>query len=413
MSKQLLLGIDVADQFRIGYENGYLYDESHLRQLVRRCADIGLDTIYWRVSATGQVTYHSKVRTVFGAKSKIHSGFRPNSVEHLILKQCDPLAVAVDEARKCGLKIFAYVTLFDEYYEGMESDFEIAHPQYTWKHLRHDHHIRGLLSYAYPEVREHRLAEIDELLAYGVDGIYLDTARSHCGMQPVLAVPLQSNNPFLLYGYNDIEVNAFREATGHDPLLADRGQDEYIPIHFEAYHRFRGQYLTQFLREARERTRRTAAELSVGFYPDSSCFLSPAGQRGRVVMGRFHHDWETWVDEDLIDAIVLVAEHRRYGAKDWREHSEAQFAAARAKGKKVYIWAATEYVIDQMEDPPGPLPLNITEDRELFLQGMERGIHQCLDTTADGVYLFEAMAAEDCHYWSDLKRILSSASVQA
>jgi len=413
LDKQLLLGIDVADQFRIGFENGYLYDESRMRQLVRRCADMGFDTLYWRVSATGQVTYRSKVRTVIGAKGKIHSGFRPNSVENLILKQCDPPVVAVDEAHKCGMKIFAYVTLFDEYYEGMESDFEIANPQFTWKHLSKDHHIRGLLSYAYPEVREHRLAELEELLAYGFDGVYLDTARSHCGVQPVLAVPLQSGSPFLLYGYNDIEVEAFREETGKDAMWVDRSQDEYLPVHFEEYHRFRGRYLTQFLREARALTRRSEAELSVGFYPDSGGFLSPEGQHGRFVMGRFHHDWQAWVEEDLVDAIVLVAEHRRFGAKDWKENSEAKFQQARDKGKKVYLWAATEYMIDQMEDAPGPLPLNITEDRELFLRGLERGIHQCMSTTADGVYLYEAMAPDDYDYWADIKRILNTSPIHA
>ena len=408
MGKQLIIGIDVANNLYCGYEMGYYYGEDRLRGLIRNAAAAGIDTIYWRVSATGQVSYPSKVRTVIGDRPARVSGFQRTSVENLIVRQCDPPAVAVDEAARCGLKVFAYVTLFDEYYPGMESAFEVRNPRFTWKHLSQDHHIRGLLSYAYPEVRRHRLAELKELIAYGVDGIYLDTARSHSGVQPVRGLPLTARSPYLCYGYNEPEVEAFRDETGLDPLAVDRTGNEYLPMHLEEYHRFRGRYLTQFIREARELTRESGIELSVGFYTDAACYLSPAGQRGRVVMGRFGHDWQTWVAEDLVDSIVLIAEHRRYGARDWREHSEAQFADARARGKKVYIWAATEAVIDQMEDPPGQLPLNITADRELFLEGLRRALQKCFDTSADGVYLYEAYHQERFDYWKDLIEILNA-----
>ena len=407
-NKEVLIGIDVANNMYLGYELGYYYGEERLRQLVRHCAEAGIGTIYWRVSATGQVTYPSKVRTVIGTKSKRVSGFQAGSVENLIVRQCDPPAVAVDEAKKCGLKLFAYVTLFDEYYPGMESQFEQDHPEYTWKHFSKDHHIRGLLSYAYPEVREHRLAELRELIAYGIDGVYLDTARSHTGIQPILALPLREGNLYRNYGYNQPAVEAFRAKTGLDPLAVDRRQDSYVPVHEEEFHRFRGRYLTEFLRAARGLTNAAQIELSVGFYTDAPCYLSPAGQRGRAVMGPFHHDYQTWVDEDVIDSIVLIAEHRRCGAQDWLEHSEVQFAQARAQGKKVYLWVATEAVIDQMQDAPGELPLNVTEDRELFLAGLERMLQQCWETSADGVYLYEAYAPERYDYWRELGGMLRS-----
>ena len=406
--KEVIMGIDVANNIYRGYEMGYYYGEERLRQLVRNCAEAGIGTIYWRVSATGQVTYQSKVRTIIGTKPNRVSGFQAGSVENLIVRQCDPPAVAVDEAKKCGLKLFAYVTLFDEYYPGMESQFEVDHPEYTWKHFSKDHHIRGLLSYAYPEVREHRLAELRELIEYGVDGIYLDTARSHTGIQPILALPLREGSLYWNYGYNQPEVEAFRQETGLDPLEVDRSQDFYAPVHEEKYHRFRGRYLTQFLREARALTNKAKIELAVGFYTDASCYLSPAGQRGRAIMGRFHHEYEKWVDEDIVDSIVLIAEHRRCGARDWRENSEAQFKDARAKGKNVYIWTATEAVIDQMEDPPGELPLNITVDRELFLKGLDRTLAQCFATSADGIYLYEADALDRFDYWQDLAGMLRS-----
>lgn len=70
---------------------------------------------------------------------------------------------------------------------GLESEFSRQHPEYGWRHRTYDHHIKGLLSYAYPAVREHRLAELRELMAYGADGIYLDVARTHTGARPAQA----------------------------------------------------------------------------------------------------------------------------------------------------------------------------------------------------------------------------------
>ena len=82
------------------------------------------------------------------------------------------------------------------------------------------------------------------------------------------------------------------------------------------------------------------------------------------------------------------------------------FEPVQKKGKKVYLWAATEAAIDQMDDAPGELPLNVTADRELFLEGLRRGLKQCYNTTADGVYLYEAYHQEKFNYWDDLQAIM-------
>ena len=408
MAKDVIIGIDSANQIYAGYEMGILYGEECLRRLVRRCAETGINTIYWRVSATGQVVYRSKVRTVIGEQPERIEGFRLAAVEHLVLKQCDPPEVVVDEAHKQGMKIYGYVTLFDEYYPGCESAFEIAHPEYTWKHRLRDHHIRGLLSYAYPEVRAHRLAEVEELIAYGFDGIYLDTARTHCGIQQIVAMPLTGGDPYQEYGFNEPEVEAFKRRTGVDPSFRNPADAPLVRFDRHAWNRLRGEYLTQFIREVRAKTTAAGCRLAVGFYSDGDCYLSPAGRRGRVPMGMFHHDYQTWVEEDLVDAFVLIADHRRFGAKDWNAHSHSQFARAREKGKRVYLWAATEGRIDELENAPGTLPVSVKHEPERFYDALGLGISACLDTSADGVYLYEAHAPEKHEgYWPNLKGILA------
>ncbi|NLX05246.1 MAG: hypothetical protein GXY33_08885 [Phycisphaerae bacterium] len=406
MAKEIIMGVDAADEFYYGYQHGFLYGEDRIRQLVRTCAEAGINSICWRVSCLGQVTYRSKVRTIIGTTVETPGRFREASVDRLVIEQCDPPAVVIDEAAKCGLKVYLYVTLFDEYYPGCESEFEVRHPQFTWQHRLLDHRIRGLLSYSHPEVREHRLAELKELMAYGPDGIYLDTARTHSGIQHVCPLPLTGKDPYLQYGFNEPECQEYQRRFGFNPRLgnpADAAVGDFDP---GKWNRLRGEYLTQFLREARAEARRTGVELIAGFYTDAECYLSPAGRRGRVPLGEFHHDWQTWIAEDLVDGFVILSEHRRYGAKDWREHSAAQFADARQRGKHVAISGATEERIDGMEDPPAPLPIAANQDRKLFIQALDRALGACLATDADGLFLYESASVEEHDYWDDLARIL-------
>ncbi len=403
MKKHIVMGIDIADHWWEGYRAGYLYDAERMRQLIRTVADCGIAAICWRVDATGRVSYRSNVRTPLDADLSGEQRLRPMPVDGLILKQCDPPQVAVEEARRCGLSIFAYMTLFDEYYPGGgESAFEVAHPQYAWKHRVLEHRIRGLPSYFYPEVREHRLAQLRELIAYGFDGVYLDTARTHAGAQLVMPLPLTGGDPYIQYGYNKEEVEAYQNATGQSPPEPDQHATQP-----DAFHRFRGTFLTQFLREARDVTRQANVQLHAGVYTDASTYLSPAGRRGRVPMGWFHHDVGTWIKDGLLDGLNVLIEHRRYGDRDWRDHTAAQFAEPRRNSLRVFIQAATQQRVDELADSPVPVPVDIAHDRAGFLRALEAGIDACLSQSADGVYLYDAIAPERRNYWHDLKRILS------
>ncbi|KKW14568.1 MAG: hypothetical protein UY52_C0024G0001, partial [Parcubacteria group bacterium GW2011_GWC2_49_9] len=212
----------------------------------------------------------------------------------LILKDCDPLRAAIDSARKEKIKIYAYVTLFDESYPGLESEFSEKHPEYCWKHRHCDHVVKGLLDYAYPEVKKHRLDEIKELLSYEPDGIYLDVARSHAAGWPIMALPL-GTNPWENYGFNEPEVEEFKRRYGVDVRLKNLADAPFAKFDEEKWNRLRGEYLTGFLKEVRSEIKSADKKLSVGFYTDADCYLSPAGCRGRTVMGKFYHDWQTWV----------------------------------------------------------------------------------------------------------------------
>lgn len=397
MSKELMLAVDFADQIALGYEQGRLYGRQRIEGLVRLAAGAGVTGLIWRVSAIGKVTYRSEVRTVLDG-----TGLPPDMAYYTpagqIMRECDPLAVAVEAARAQGMKIFPYVTLFDEAYPGLESEFGRRHPEYYWRHRSFDHHIKGLLSYAYPEVRAHRLAEIEELIAYGGDGVYVDVARSHAGIWPVMAMPLTPVvDPYHRYGFNDPEAEAYQQRHGVDPRRE--------PYDDDAWQRLRGEYLTEFLRQAIELVRSRGQRLAVAFYSDAEIYLSPAGQRGRRPLGRFYHDWPAWVQQALIDDIVIIAEHRRFGDEDWANHSGAQFTTARQRGTKVHIWAATESRIDEMKGPPAPLPISFQTAPEFYRRTLGEMLGRCVRTDADGVLMYEAAPIERDGYWDTIRRV--------
>ena len=51
-----------------------------------------------------------------------------------LMKRCDPLEHAVTAARKHGLEIVIYTTLFDESIPTMQAEFNFTNPQFCWKH---------------------------------------------------------------------------------------------------------------------------------------------------------------------------------------------------------------------------------------------------------------------------------------
>lgn len=424
--KEKILGVDFATsvQMRSTFDPATPYGPDMIDRLMAQSADAGFTTIYWRTAESGQVTYHSKVRTrsdaVLVDRPRVHYGGLDAAEEtreslRVAMRLCNPPETAVAAARRHGLRIYIYTTLFDESIPGVEGEFGIQHPECCWQHRHYAHHVPGLLSYGHEEVRDYKLAEIDEMIAFGADGIYLDCARSHAGNWPVMALPYGSD-VWANYGFNAVECAEYQRRHGHAPRLDNLANITWDRIDWPAWQRLRGEYLTQFVRAASAKVRAAGQRLSVGFYTDAACYLSPAGQRGRQNLGGLHIDWETWARDRLIDDIVLIAEHRRFGDHDWTTHSQPQFAEAQRSGIRVHVWAATEHRID--EAPPGEpvdLPISVKQQPQRFFAHMRRRIENILSASADGLYCYEHARIEEAadhlgiDYWSELRAAMGRA----
>jgi hypothetical protein len=404
-----VLGVDYADDVELAYGRGELGDTPLIESIMDDAVAAGMTHVAWRVSHVGKLTYRTRV----GTPQDGHQALRPSLTPFgLILQRCDPLQVAVEAAHRRGLKLLFYLTLFDECYQDpagpiSESWLGAAHPEYYSRHYSHPLHVRGVFSFAYAEVCDYFLGIVREGLEAGCDGVYLDVARTHAGANPI---PVhgwwpQWSNPYLAYGYNDPDRARYRERYGEDPpVIHVTSSDSLEPDAAEVrWNDVRGEALTNFLRQVRPLARQYQATVSACFFPSTYNGFNP-GYHCRQMLGRFQVDWKRWVDEDLIDAIRLNVDHRRFGYDDWQAASRQTFGQAQERGVKLYLDCAIEGRYDQMEDPPAPLPITKADQPELFFELMGDMARRMLESDADGVVYYEH-AGNDARTWKALRAV--------
>ena len=301
-----------VDYYDLLWQSDELFDEQKIDHFLGMCAEHGIDAVQWRVSVCGQLLYHTKTADMFTAQefdslpaiARVHrETFHKCKA---VLDKCDPLEVAVRLAHKHGLKIYPWLTLYDDY--GVLGDRQSSLvknlPELCWSTKDGKEHYLGATSYVYPEVVEYRLKQIRELNEYGGDGIYLSN-RSHSRSEQyhnalrkfVELNPerdytdwIRENQGFVedgqagaigKYGFEPPAVNAFADKFGRVPEDTD-----------SEWWRFRGGYFTDFMRNVRAEVQ---GKLSFGLrYPAGSKFF---------LYGDNFFDWKTMIKEGLIDEL--------------------------------------------------------------------------------------------------------------
>ena len=151
----------------------------HIRNRVRQNALRGSDEVYMHAIRLGsRAWYHSDV------VERLDEGPDDATNEHGWLnfmrwmRQGDPMAVAIEEAREAGLKILSDVGMNSTYYNahlhyGVLTDrFAKEHPEYLCPERQ------GCFDYRLAPVRQYAAAVVRELLVkYDTAGINLDFAR--------------------------------------------------------------------------------------------------------------------------------------------------------------------------------------------------------------------------------------------
>ncbi|MGQ9589254.1 MAG: glycoside hydrolase family 10 protein [Planctomycetota bacterium] len=243
--------------------------EADVRRAVRWSAALGLNRVFFQVRGRADAFY----RSPFEPWGEEIGGKDPGF---------DPLEVAVDEARKAGVELHAWVNLLPGW-KGARLPLDPSHvarrhPEWFLLDSRRKRHVVNPSDYAIlnpclPEVRTYLVAVVADIAArYAVDGIQLDYVR-FADRDPKRSGEVP---------YDPESLALFRSYSGASPIEA--------PAAFDAW---RGRALDVLVARisAAVRTRRPGCVLSAAVLPDFD--------RARRL---FFQDAASWLEKGWIDA---------------------------------------------------------------------------------------------------------------
>ena len=255
--------------------------EGSLR-ILAHVRETGANTILWRNCGGATMRYGSKEESHHGDAPKDKRRLPDNREIHGWLRlgdmQPDALRHILAVCRERDLRAGVHWP-FEENHWGSWTygGWNFDHPQF-WVRSRSGTPWCGRSSLAYPEVVEHKLRLLDELIERGMDTLFIDTWRSGAWTPAWEYVP-----PV---------VAAWREKTGKEPPTDARDPE---------WCRHVSGYTTAFFRAVRHRL--DAAGRPIRFYlgverPD------PGNENDTPLLTR-GVDWRLLVKEGVVDTLVV------------------------------------------------------------------------------------------------------------
>lgn len=355
------------------------YGKPSVVRILSQCRESGIRRVYWRSFFGSRPHYHSQIEPVAHGLEGIE---RPGNEGHMRraydLRGWDPLRDAVEVARELGLQLSAWSTIYEEtHVQLVTTTFAEKHPEYWWV-ARNGKKRPSKLSFAFPEVRQYKRSLLLEQAAYGVDDICLDFFREnqtfqerHENLNPKQEV---DRDGVCIYGYEPILVEAFQRQYGIAPHAISNADETWI--------RFRSRYLTEFVRETQEELRKrnitlSAKVRSMELIQAPFPYWEPETAPTNSLRGSFV-DWPTWVQEGLLDEVMVIHENFDLCALDFMK----LFRETRA---------AKEIVGDKAKLMMGLFCYN-TNDASVAAgkRSLELAVNAAVQAGADGVVLWES-----------------------
>ena len=397
--KKIIMNVDYNDEVWIRKRP---MTEQDIEELLDLCARHGCCAVNWRVTCLGSYQYPTQrpnrwmfdredymasagvhgVASVLAERGKqVQERLRLARDERETLARIDPVKTARRIARDKGLEFHIWFDIFDDNYAGYLSQFMLDNPRCQWTTQDGQQTYNYLRSYAFPEAREDQLGYIRELAQYEPDGFYLATSH-HSGHVPR---PIDPD----LYGYEEPVARRFRDLYGVDIRETedfDRG----------AWHRVKGEFVTQFYREVKAELDRVGAKLCIGSHlGDYTTFRYP--YFSDHVTARYYNDWRTWVEEGIADSLMVGDYQAMWRWDDsWNRYDEP------VKGAELPVDVAAEIYADfcrgrcdlyyfsgWMHPPQFPDCLRV------------RG-ETLRNHPADGIVVHEAMSVEQAEAWDQM-----------
>ncbi|MDF2725534.1 MAG: lyase domain protein repeat-containing protein, partial [Paenibacillus sp.] len=205
---------------------------------------------------------------------------------------------AVSAAKKFGMDIFMYTSLFDY---GVQPDIGIIGP-YLFEDRKRierpdwcmidrwgERRCPGPYEFAYPEARQFVIRRfVDYVTEHHFDGINFYTYVENCGMRYVDE-----------FGFSEPVVQLFRERYPDTDLRRDRLTEEQK----RHWYACRGTFVTDFVRELHAELAVRGKKLSIILDANDPDYTQPWWSRSVPGMGFIRMDWQQWVKEGIVDEL--------------------------------------------------------------------------------------------------------------
>jgi Uncharacterized protein conserved in bacteria len=309
-NKDIILNVDYFDT--CGFVKDELYDEKYIDNLCKNAAELGVNILNWRISVVGKAFYNSKVEYIIDDSLDNEHSKRVKS----IMSSFDPLELAVKCARKYGLKIFVWVTMYDDYYPKLTSRLFLEHPEWQWVDRSGDIYYQGVFNYCYEELRKFKMEMVKEIADYCSDGIFF-CMRSHA---PHVDNPYDTDD---MFGFNKPIVDEYKRRYSIDMMEYDdasfsKTEGKVLVPEFtggpksqtlykyddETWARLKGEYHTLFLKEASEYLKSKNQSMIVMVTGDYSGVYALGRTNKRTA--QFHSNYHKWVEEGYVEGLAII-----------------------------------------------------------------------------------------------------------
>lgn len=199
VKKRVVMDVDYYDLARRGY------GPEELKAMFEKCACAGVDAMFWSVAFGGHILYQGKTQPVYTGQDHTIGSAQAAAV----INSFDPLATAIELGHQHGIKIIPYFRMFDDFFSGMIDKTIDRMEQGWWESRCGNIKLKGWPCYHEPEVIEHKLRNVREIIEYGVDGFLFGLSRSHAFYHS----PYRQPN---LFGYNQPVADEYQRRYGVD-----------------------------------------------------------------------------------------------------------------------------------------------------------------------------------------------------
>lgn len=277
-------------------EKKVLYSKKAAFELIRFCKKSGINEVYLQLYRSGKSYYDTEMNDKASYEGMLKSA------------GCDTIDVILKEAKRCNIKIFAWINVLSvgktrkvDIVERLGEDV-LTKDQYLRSPMRTEdiseldkYYLRDeqlFLEPGDPRVAEYVASIVNEIITRYPDlsGAHLDYVRYP---YPVPFIPRSSFNKFgLTYGYARENINRFKEKTGLDPMKMNYDNENSL-----LWDNWKRDQVTGLVGKLAKAIKNKSPGMLI------SCAVISSIE---TAFSAAFQDWPGWLENGIVDYVILM-----------------------------------------------------------------------------------------------------------